>query len=95
MSQSQCGSENSVQIGASVQLEFCSLTDRQTDRHTDSHTHKHTNFYKNITPLELCGGVKMVIIDNAQGMKQNLLVAIIKSRLYLTASTKFNIKGNR
>ena len=48
---SRCGkqpfSENRVQIGESVWLEFCSLTDRQTDTHTQ------INCNENITPF--CG----------------------------------------
>ena len=35
-------SENRVQIGASVWLEFCSLTDRLTHSLTHTHTYKHT-----------------------------------------------------
>ena len=45
-----------VQIGASVQLEICSLTDRQTDRQTHSHTQ--TNWNENITLYDFCGVVK-------------------------------------
>ena len=40
---SQCGkqsfSDNLDQISTSIQLEFCSLTDRHTDRQTHTHTH--------------------------------------------------------
>ena len=46
---SQCSmqpfSKNRVQIGASVRLEFCSLTDRLTQSHTHLHTHTHTHTY--------------------------------------------------
>ena len=42
----QSFSENRVQIGASVRLEICSLTDTQT------------NCNKNITPQRFRGGVK-------------------------------------
>ena len=63
---SQCGkllfSENRVQIGSSVRLEFCSQefswTHRQTDRHT--HTHTQSNCSENITPPWFRGGVKII-----------------------------------
>ena len=62
---SQCGkqpfSENRVQIGSSVWLEFCSQAepDRQADKKTDTHTHTdtQTNYSENITPPLFHGGV--------------------------------------
>ena len=50
-------SENCVQIGASVRLEFC-LQEFRTHRQTDRHTDTPTNCNENITPPRFRGGVK-------------------------------------
>ena len=59
-SPNQCGkqpfSENRVQIGASVRLEFCSQA--ESDTQTDSQTNTQTNCSENITPPRFRGGVK-------------------------------------
>ena len=55
-------SENRVQIGASVRLEFCSQEFR-THRQTDRHAHTQTNWSENITPPRFRGGVKSLPID--------------------------------
>ena len=58
----QCGkqtfSENRVQIGSPVRLEFFSQVEL-THRHTDTHTQ--TNWSENITLPRFCGSVKISI----------------------------------